>query len=80
MINGVYTINDVKAKECGDLVYAKNDEVAERFFKQAISKSPYPQDFQLLKVCDFDTETGIVFSNENNIKITPQVLLPKTEE
>lgn len=75
MISNIYTIYDNKAKECGDLITAKNDDVAIRMFQQAISKSPYPEDFQLLTVAHYDSETGNISDGDSVFK--PVVVFPK---
>lgn len=54
-----FSIKDVKANEFGDLVYAKNDEVAKRLFGMMCSKNPMiAGDVQLCEIGEFDTETG----------------------
>jgi len=59
----VYTIQDVKAKECLNLVMLKNTAEAERFF-QAVCENPqspasrYPRDYKVLCLGSVDSETG----------------------
>ena len=54
-----YGIKDVKANEFGDLMFAKNDEVAKRIFGQILSKNPYlVSDMQLYCIGEFDNEKG----------------------
>lgn len=58
-----YAIKDVKANEFGDLMFAKNDEVAKRIFGQILSKNPYlASDMQLYCIGEFDNEAGL-FAN-----------------
>lgn len=58
-----YAIKDVKANEFGDLMFAKNDEVAKRIFGQIMSKNPYlAADMQLYCIGEFDNEDGF-FAN-----------------
>ena len=59
MIMKYFSIKDVKADEFGDLMFAKNEEVAKRIFGQILSKNPYiASDLQLYCIGDFDNETG----------------------
>lgn len=60
MIMNMYTILDTVAKESGDIQFAKNDEVALRFFNSAISKSPTPNEYALYCVGSYNTETMVV--------------------
>lgn len=61
-----YAIKDVKADEFGDLMFAKNDEVAKRLFGQIISKNPYlASDMQLYCIGDFENEDGSFVSTLN---------------
>lgn len=58
-----YSIKDVKANEFGDLMFARNDEVAKRLFGQILSKNPYlAYDLQLYCIGEFDNENGL-FAN-----------------
>lgn len=54
-----YVIRDVKANEFGDLIFARNDDVAKRIFGQILSKNPYlSDDLQLYYVGEFDNVYG----------------------
>lgn len=54
-----YSIKDVKANEFGDLMFAKNDEVAKRIFGQIVSKNTYlASDLQMYCIGEFDNEEG----------------------
>lgn len=58
-----YAIKDVKANEFGELLFARNDEVAKRIFGQIISKNTLiASDLQLYCIGDFNNELGI-FNN-----------------
>jgi len=63
MRKSIYTIQDVKAKECLNLVMLKNTAEAERFF-QAVVENPqspaarYPRDYKVLCLGSVDSETG----------------------
>lgn len=65
----VYSIQDIKAKECLNLVMLKNTAEAERFY-QAVIENPqspasrYPRDYRVLCLGAVDSETG---------EITPQL-------
>lgn len=68
----LYSIYDTKAKEFGDPILCKNDEVAIRMFNQAISKAYAPEDFQLFELSNFDNENGILFDAVADCKIMPK--------
>ena len=54
-----YSIKDVKANEFGDLLFAKNDQVAKRIFGQVMSNNPIlSADMQLYYIGEFDNESG----------------------
>lgn len=55
-----YAIKDVKANEFGELLFAKNDDVAKRIFGQVMSKNPIlAADMQLYYIGEFDNESGV---------------------
>ena len=60
----VYSIKDEVAEEFSAPQLAKTDGVAVRMFQQAISKAPYPQDYSLWRIGSFDTETGLIISEQ----------------
>ena len=54
-----YSIKDVKANEYGELIFAKNDEVAKRIFGKILSEYPViSSDLQLFFIGEFDNEDG----------------------
>lgn len=54
-----YAIKDVKAGEFGELIFARNDEVAKRLFAQTISKNPMlANDLQLYFIGWHHIDTG----------------------
>lgn len=66
MIFGVYSLRDVKTGFCNP-TFDANDSVATRNFFHAIDQSKSimrfaPEDFDLYKLADFDTDTGIITS------------------
>lgn len=62
-VRELYVIKDLVADEFGPVYEATNRAVALRQFRQAIAKSPYPDDFELYCI-------GYV---DEDMKITPEV-------
>lgn len=58
----LYTIHDTIAKEYAPPFVAKNDELAKRKFQQVLMNTPYPSDFELVKLAEYDTDSGCVKS------------------
>lgn len=61
----MYTLFDRKLREHGQIVLANNDEACKRALKDGLSGSgstveKYPEDFDLMCVGSFDSETGMV--------------------
>lgn len=61
----VFSMFDVKAREYGTLVLAANDAHVIRSIKVGIPGSgslmeQYPEDFHLMLVGEFDSETGVL--------------------
>lgn len=61
----LYSIQDVKAQECLNVVMLKNHVEAERFFQMVVENpqspvSRYPRDYKVLSIGEIDSETGEV--------------------
>jgi len=60
MIISLYTIRDKVAEECGPVFQATNDGVAVRSTVKILSQSVDPNDYELLCIGAFNTETGAI--------------------
>lgn len=75
----LYTIHDKVAIESGPIFQAKNDAVAYRQFQQILSKAENTDDYELLCVGEFNTETrgiqGLLIGRlvEANISMTAEL-------
>lgn len=75
----IYCIYDRVAELCGNVFNAKNDGVAKRIFADTVNRVMVKQknisldDFSLISMCDYDEESGIVFSGD--FKMTPQEVM-----
>jgi len=61
----IYSMLDRKLKEFGALVCANNDEAVKRALRDAVKQGPslmseHPDDFDLVRVGEFDVETGVI--------------------
>lgn len=68
MIKEVFAVFDKRSQLYGDLMTCRNKVEAMRNFEQAClnDRSPlakYPNDFDLVKICEFSDEEGIVSLN-----------------
>lgn len=69
MIKEVFAVYDKRSQLFGNLMTCRNKVEAMRNFEQACVTSgtplnSYPLDFDLVKICDFDDETGhLVYSD-----------------
>lgn len=71
---GLFVIRDNVAKEFGaDVFVAKNDGVAMRGYRVAMSKTSSPDDFSLYHVGWYDTESGEVEGLVPNREVSPFV-------
>lgn len=65
-----YGVKDIVAGEFGELVWAKNDGVASRFFAQVTSNVKVNQnEFELWQLGTFDNETGVFVSEVRQVII-----------
>lgn len=53
----LYVIFDKVAEEAGPVQCAKNDGIARRMFRQAIKDAPFPGDFKILCIGEYDSDT-----------------------
>ena len=72
MIKEVFAVYDKRSQLYGNLMTCRNKVEAMRNFEQACATSgtplnSYPLDFDLVKVCDFNDETGHIGFPENGI-------------
>lgn len=75
MMQHVYSLLDVKARQYGALVLATSDSHVLRSLKEAVPGSAsvmerYPEDFHLMFVGYFDMETGVLEPTEAPILVT----------
>jgi len=56
----MYSVLDKKADEFGPPFMAKNDEVAKRNLSNLLRDSPYPEDYQLFLIAEYESDTGEV--------------------
>lgn len=65
MKKNYYSIKDILANEFGDLVFAKNDEVASRLFARVLKSNSNldPNDLELYCIGYFDDDTGVFFQS-----------------
>lgn len=70
----MYSILDKVAQEFGPLFGAKNDEVAKRQFSNFMKgdRVIYADDYELRCICDFDTETGTVQTENARVVLSPK--------
>lgn len=59
---GIFTIFDRITGSYGELSLETNVESAKRHFSLLCSKNPYGLDFELYRVGDYDTDTGLIRS------------------
>lgn len=69
MIQKMYTIYDKIAQEAGPIYTAKNHGIAFRQKRQAIAQAEIKEDFDLLYLGDFETETMLITPNKTPIHI-----------
>lgn len=60
MLLGIYTVYDRVAAEAGPPYMAKNDGIALRNMNIYLMKIENKEDYELRKLCDFDTETCVL--------------------
>lgn len=53
----LYVIRDCVAEQNGPVFQAVNDAVAMRGYNEEMRKSPYPSDFELIRIASMDNET-----------------------
>lgn len=75
-VKNLYSIQDVKAQECLNVVMLKNNVEAERFFQAVCenAQSPvsrYPKDYKLLSLGSIDSETGVIQASPVPRDVTP---------
>lgn len=75
-VKNLYSIQDVKAQECLNVVMLKNNVEAERFFQAVCenAQSPvsrYPKDYRLLCLGSIDSETGVIEAASVPRDVTP---------
>lgn len=65
----LYVIFDKVAQEAGPIQCAKNDGIARRMFRSAIKDAPFPMDFKIMCVGEYDSETVMfdIYSAPNEI-------------
>lgn len=61
-MDGLYTIYDKVAEECGPLFQSKSDAVASRAYRTSLANVHDTDDYKLLRVGYIDKETGIITS------------------
>ena len=69
MINSLYSVCDKKAEVYSQPFTAINDEVAVRIIRNCVANPEHtyalnPEDFQLLKVAEFDDSEGQIIPDE----------------
>lgn len=81
MIQNVYSIYDVKAKEYGPLFLAKNDDIAVRMIKTNLKDILYPQDYELYQVGCFDNESGeLIYASLDLVSDLSSIFMPKSSD
>lgn len=65
----LYSIYDKKAKQFSDPTMCINDDVAKRMMQQTLSKTMFPDDYELYMVGEFDVDSGFIVGD--GVKIAP---------
>lgn len=73
----IYVVYDLKAEESGKSFEAKNDAVALRMYQDLMSKTKYPEEFQLRCLGSIDHETDLIQPFLDGYKI---ILWPEDPE
>ncbi len=71
MKKSLYVIKDTEANACGPVMDFKNDVVSKRYYRKVVEEQKIDTSvFRLLKIADFDDESGLVFQLAEPIDIT----------
>lgn len=71
MKKSLYVIKDTEANACGPVMDVKNDVVAKRYYRKVVEEQKIDTSvFRLLRVADYEDETGIVFGYSEPVDIT----------
>lgn len=71
MKKSLYVIKDTEANACGPVMDIKNDVVAKRYYRKVVEEQKIDTSvFRLLRIADFDDESGLVFQLSEPIDIT----------
>lgn len=71
MKKSLYVIKDTEANACGPVMDFKNDVVAKRYYRKVCEEQKIDSSiFRLLKIADYDDESGLVFQFAKPIDIT----------
>lgn len=71
MKKSLYVIKDTEANACGPVMDVKNDVVAKRYYRKVVEEQKIDTSvFRLLRIADFDDESGLVFQLVEPIDIT----------
>lgn len=71
MKKSLYVIKDTEANSCGPVMDVKNDVVAKRYYRKVVEEQKIDTSvFRLLRIADFDDESGLVFQLAEPIDIT----------
>lgn len=71
MKKSLYVIKDTEANACGPVMDVKNDVVAKRYYRKVVEEQKIDTSvFRLLRIADFDDESGLVFQFAEPIDIT----------
>lgn len=73
-----YSIYDKKAKQFSDPVLCVNDDVAKRMMQQTLSKSMFPEDYDLYQIGEFDIDSGFITGDD--VKIAPVCISTVVED
>lgn len=71
MKKSLYVIKDIEANSCGPVMDIKNDVVAKRYYRKVVEEKKIDSSiFRLLKIADYDDETGLVIGFTEAVDIT----------
>lgn len=70
----MFTVYDEAAEKYSPPFLAPTNAVAQRMYSSSMKDVPYPSDYHLYLIGEFDQETGLVTVLDENVEFTPEVL------
>lgn len=72
---GLYVTYDKVGEEYSPVFQQKNDKVCCRVVHDMLKKSPIsPVDYQIIKIGEFDNESGSLVFNDSSIEFVPEIV------